>query len=369
VTGTGLILHRMQVHHPHPGHQPGGTGDVRMQRQIDDRQWGAPPGDGGGQHRFVQHPGGLTAARNHQVDLRHRIDQRIGRDHGGVVPLGEPVRATAGRVHQQSAAPARAQLGGHHPGVRPGADDEGAARPGRIDRRDVQRDGGHRPPGRAEPGLGGHLLGHPGGGLEELVDRRRRGARRLRLAECAGDLPGDLGLPDHHRIQPGGDREQVRHRGRADPDLQHRADLVRSHACHLRELGGDRVDRVVESRGVQVDLQAIAGRHHHRADDRHVGSRGQLAHGSAEQCRMDGQPVQLRQLEVVMARAENHEHDAECYRCDPGSRYEGDPHLRRRDGSDLPLCDGAVTRSRSREPDAGGRRPAPACPGDTMVRT
>ena len=41
---------------------------------------------------------------------------------------------------------------------------------------------------------------------------------------------------------------------------------------------------------------------------------GQIADGPAEQRRVHGEPVQLRQLEVVMAGAKNHEHDPESYR-------------------------------------------------------
>ena len=102
----------------------------------------------------------------------------------------------------------------------------------------------------------------------------------------------------------------------ADPDLEHRADLGGAQPGHLGQLGGDAVDRVVEPDGVEVDLQPVAGGHHDAPVDRHVGSHGEVADGSAEQRRVDGEPVQLRQLEVVVAGTENHEHDTECYRRD-----------------------------------------------------
>ncbi len=117
---------------------------------------------------------------------------------------------------------------------------------------------------------------------EEPVRDRTGGALHERQLVGALDLPLDLSLADDHRVEPGGDREQVAHRlgpaqrvERAEqlgrPDLR----LAREHG----QRGALGLDRVC---GEQVELGAVAGRDRDRLVDRVGGGQlGQHARGTA----------------------------------------------------------------------------------------
>ncbi len=73
----------------------------------------------------------------------------------------------------------------------------------------VEGDTDDRAAGAAQRGVRPDRPGHPRRGLEEAFERGARGADLARGAQGAAHLTGDLALPDDHRVQAGGDGEQV----------------------------------------------------------------------------------------------------------------------------------------------------------------
>ena len=77
------------------------------------------------------------------------------------------------------------------------------------------------------------------------------------------DLAEDLALADDHRVEPGGDAEQVRHRRVVVVRVQLLAEHLGIDAGLLGEEVADVVDAVVEPGGPGVDLGAVARREQH----------------------------------------------------------------------------------------------------------
>ena len=174
---------------------------------------------------------------------------------------------------------------------------------------DVQRDGGHRPPGGPQIGAGLDLLGGPRRTLEQQVQRRRHRAGELRCTERPAHLTGDLSLADDHRIEAGGDGEQMRRDGRADPHLERRRDRLPAQTSRLGQGCGDGVDAIVEQPDIQVHLDPVAGREHHDAFDR---SRLRGGEAKCDPVRQllgaGGQGLESGQLQVVVGGTEQDEH-------------------------------------------------------------
>ena len=276
---------------PAPRAAPGRRGDVGVQRQIDDRQRGVAPGrrrDG----RRVQHRPPWSAAGHHQIDLGERdpapVACRRPARPGG---LGEALGPAARRV-----APAdRCSRGPRSCGRTTRAYAPVPMTSARAPADRPQRT--RRCPGRRRPPTGRPRRARcrsatclaVRAALWKSVCRIAADAVPAVWAsgERPADLTGDLRLADHHRVQAGGDGEQVRGDRGADPHLEQRADLGRGAApVALADAVGDRVDRVVEALGVQVDLQPVAGgQHAPRRRPANPASRGQLADSPAEQRR------------------------------------------------------------------------------------
>ena len=116
-------------------------------------------------------------------------------------------------------------------------------------------------------GLGAGALAGRERGAEELVENRAGRALDQRQLVGALDLPLNLGLADDHRVEPGGDPEQVA-RGRgatqrvevADELGRRRLGLAREQPEH-EGLAGDRV------RDAEVELGPVAGRDRRRLAD------------------------------------------------------------------------------------------------------
>ena len=75
--------------------------------------------------------------------------------------------------------------------------------------REAHRGGCERDCIGADPGLGTYALGRRKGGLKQLVEPRPGAARLVRDAVGVLQLPEDLRLAEHHRIESRGDAEGV----------------------------------------------------------------------------------------------------------------------------------------------------------------
>ena len=86
----------------------------------------------------------------------------------------------------------------------------------------------------------------------------------LRRAQRGADLAEDLALADDHRVEPAGDREQVRDGPVLVVHVEVRGELVDGHAGPPGEQLGGLGDAAVELVDVGVDLDPVAGREHDR---------------------------------------------------------------------------------------------------------
>jgi hypothetical protein len=161
--------------------------------------------------------------------------------------------------------PGLAQLGGGERAHRTGADDQ------RVLPRDVPGSGERLRHDRGaqlvQTGLGVHSLADPQGGLDQLVQRAAHSARVARGGVRGADLAEDLGLADDHRVQPGGDREQVLDRRARVVDVQRVVEVRGLHPGLAGQHVGYVVQATVEGFDDGVDLDAVArGDQHGLAD-------------------------------------------------------------------------------------------------------
>ena len=102
--------------------------------------------------------------------------------------------------------------------------------------------------------------------LEEGVERRADGGLGLRAVQRLADLAEDLALAEDHRVQAGGDREQVRDGGVVVVHVHVLHELVPVEVGVLGEESRHLFDGAVEALGLHVDLDPVA-----RGDDRRLG--------------------------------------------------------------------------------------------------
>ena len=119
----------------------------------------------------------------------------------------------------------------------------------------------------ADAGLGLHPLADPERLLEQGVERGADGALTLGQRERVLDLAEDLALPDHHRVQAGGDGEGVGHRTLVEVDRAAGLQLGHRQPAGLGERVGGVGQRAVEAGDRGVDLGAVAGGQDHRLVD------------------------------------------------------------------------------------------------------
>ena len=166
------------------------------------------------------------------------------------------------------AAPIRKHRGGGQPGHGPGPDDDhalaldvGAGGTGAGERGGDQRRGG-----AVDVGLGARALPDAQRLLEERVEGRPDRAELLAQAQRLAGLAEDLALADRHRVEAGGDVEEVRDGAVVVVDVEVRQDRADRLAGSVDQHPGDVLDAAVEAVHVGVDLQPVAG-----GDDRHLG--------------------------------------------------------------------------------------------------
>ena len=194
-------------------------------------------------------------------------------------------RAARRGVHAHVHGSPVGQLGQRGPGVGTGADQRMLAScqkrwapttevPAQHAGGQVQGHGDDRAAGRAQGGMGAHVLGGAGGGLEELGQGSGGGAGLPGGTEGASG-PGrrSPARPTTADFSPSADLEQVPHRGVAGEGAEGGGHGVlgqsRSAGHGLQELLAGLLHRPLV-RGLGVDLHPVAG----GQDDRAVGGRG-----------------------------------------------------------------------------------------------
>ncbi len=117
--------------------------------------------------------------------------------------------------------------------------------------------GGHADAVGADLGAGTHFLGDGEAALEELVERGAERAGRLCRAHGVLHLAEDLGLAQHHGIEPAGHAERMARHEAFLERVGVRAQQRRAHAAAV----GEPVERMVQRRLLAgaVDLGAVAG--------------------------------------------------------------------------------------------------------------
>ena len=158
---------------------------------------------------------------------------------------------------------------------------------------DAVEGGGHqRGRGLVDAGLGVGSLADPQRLLEQHVEGGPHGAGLLAAGQRVSGLAEDLGLADGHRVEPGGDLEEVGHRAVVVVDVEVGQEILGGAARAFDEQPGQLLDAAVEAVDVGVDLQAVAGR-----DDgglRHVLSRCDVARELGGPLAVDGDALQQR---------------------------------------------------------------------------
>ena len=215
------------------------------------------------------------------VGLLELLGQLLEADRLAVEALGEADRAVVVAVGDEDGGDAAGdQRPGDELGGLAGADDEHPALGEVAERapRQLDRDRGDREALLADLGL---LADAAAGGeraAEEAVEDRPGGALDQGQLVGAFDLALDLGLADDHRVEPGGDPEEVvggldaAARVEVAEQLGGRDLRLPGEDAERRRLGFDRVG------DDQVELGAVAGRDRRRLVDALGG--GQLAQGA-----------------------------------------------------------------------------------------
>ena len=114
----------------------------------------------------------------------------------------------------------------------------------------------------------------------------------LATSQRVTGLAEDLGLADGHRVEPGGDLEEVGHRAVVVVDVEVGQEVLGGASRALDEQPGQLLDAAVEAVDVGVDLQAVAG-----GDDgglRHVLAGGHVARELGGALAVDGDALQQR---------------------------------------------------------------------------
>ena len=103
--------------------------------------------------------------------------------------------------------------------------------------------------------------------LRQLVQRPPDRARGVRGGVGGAQLAEDLRLADHHRVEPGGDGEQVLHGRTRVVHVEVLGELGQRQRGVPAQHGGDVGEAAVEGVDDRVDLDAVAGRQHHHLGD------------------------------------------------------------------------------------------------------
>ena len=292
---TFQVVHGVQVgvvEHRHAGL------DVARHGQVE-QQHGLAPARG--QRRLdldqAQHRLAAGGGREHHVGLGQVAVQFLQRQGVAAVAAGQVLGVGQGTVgHQQPAhAPLGQVPGGQFDGFA-GTDQQhgriGQAGKGVL--RQAHGGGRHRHRVDPDPGVGARALGHREGLLEQPVQAVAQGAVLARQRPGVLHLPQDLWLAQHHRIEPGGDPEQVAHRvGVVVPVQVGRQAL--GVAVHPAGQG------VAVARH-RVDLCAVAGRQQRRFGD--IGQRTQRGQGPAHGIAGKGHPFAQVHRRGLMVQAQ-----------------------------------------------------------------
>ena len=183
-----------------------------------------------------------------------------------------------------------------------------ACRRGRRPRRRDPVEGGadQRRGGEVDVGLGAGALADPQGLLEQHVEGGADGAELLPEAQRLAGLAEDLALADRHRVEAGGDVEEVGDGAVVVVHVEVRQDRLGRRAGPLDEQPRHVLDAAVEAVDVGVDLEPVAG-----GDDRRLGD--VLAAGRVVDQLVDAVAVQGDLLEEVHRRGvvgDAHDEDA-----------------------------------------------------------
>ena len=114
-----------------------------------------------------------------------------------------------------------------------------------------------RPCGGRYPSRSAHAC-RPVSVLEEAVDDRPAGAERQREIVRTPDLSLDLGLAEHHRVEPRRHPEDMTYRIRPPPRPDRPAELLAVHPAARREFGDDGTLRAGGVTRHEIDIRAIA---------------------------------------------------------------------------------------------------------------
>ena len=274
-----LFLQRREVDQGNPRQVPHGNVNVARQGEVEDGQRSAiAGGDRTGDNVVLDDDPGRAGRGDDDIRLLQGPLEPVQADARAVQLVRQAlgvVRRAVGDDDLAGAGATQGRAGQCAHRSRP--DEEHAAALERPDRGDrtLQPDRDQRTAGTVDPGLAVRPLADPERGLEQLVQGRPGPVvtgRRVGLAQ----LPEDLRLADHHRVQPAGDLEQVQDRLPLPVHVEVALEVVQRHPRQSSQQVADRIDAGVEDLGVGVDLDPVARREHHDLADR--AGRPQLGH-------------------------------------------------------------------------------------------
>ena len=185
-----------------------------------------------------------------------------------------------------------------------------------LDRRGHQGRGGP-----VDAGLGPGALADPQRLLEQHVERGTHAALLLAAAQRLAGLAEDLALADRHRVQPGGDVEQVGDRAVLVVHVEVRQHRLGRLAGPLHEQARELLDAAVEPVDLGVDLEPVAG-----GDDRGLGDRrARLGVGDqlGDTVGVERDPLQQRHRGRVVGDAHHEDAHEACSRRSGGSGVSG----------------------------------------------
>ena len=209
-----------------------GRVDVVRQRQVDDRERAASGACGRARdrRRRQDHAGGAGAGHQH-VGGGDLVRDVVERDRCGRRTARRGARRwpRCGWRRPCRRAPRRATVATARPAIAPGADDDDALAGERADvRRSARSSATETSDGRGpvDVGLGVRPLADAQRLLEQRVEGGADGAALLADPQRLAGLAEDLALADDHRVEAGGDVEQVGDRAVVVVDVEVRHDVL-----------------------------------------------------------------------------------------------------------------------------------------------
>ena len=240
----------------------------------------------------LEERGGGTGGGEQHVDVGERVGEVAEADGSAAGALGQRDGGVPGAVGDHEVGARLGEAEGHGLAHVAGAEHEGgaAAEPAEAVGRHGDGGLGDRGDVAADGGVGAGALAGLERVAEEEVEGGAGGALLAGALPRLLDLPEDLALAEHGRVEAGGHREEVRDGRRVVVDVEVVAEVLGREERDLGEEVADVLVGAVEALRDGVDLGAVAGGQHHGLG--HVGAGDEVVQRLGQRGVADGHALE-----------------------------------------------------------------------------